>query len=180
MALDVVVTAREVDTLICPYTGEKLEVHMVVQPGSVTYSAPKAFTLHEPVATMEELLLRASMRNGVTGSVPGKGPVICAYTGEPLRLRTLPDGRVCFTGGFNPRAMSESLGEFVYKASMRNGETEMKSPTEFRIHKSSKHRYLRKKEITPSADTMATAEKITEQTGLYKKSVRGASLGKRK
>jgi hypothetical protein len=167
--VDVVVTAPEAAEVKCPYTGKRMEVHMVVQPGSVVFSAPDAFTLSEPVGTMEELLLRASMRNGMTGSVPKGATQRCPYTGKTLRIREMPDGRVCFVGGFNPRAGSPSLGEFLYYATMRDGVPTRNRPECMKAERPSQVRYLKKKDVQPSQATMEVAERVAEESGLFQK-----------
>lgn len=176
MFTDVVVTDRKADGLRCPFTGNRLVVHMVVHPGSIVFNAPDAFTLAEPVDGLDTLFMRASMRNGVSGAAPVEGPVRDPYTGETLTLKTLPDGRVCYVGGFNPRAACESLDRFVYMASMRDGRTDMPPPAEFVVEKPGVSRCLKHKSIDVSQDTVAAAEAAVDKAGLVKKSVRGASI----
>lgn len=125
----VIVTADEVSKLTCPYTGKPLVVHMDVAPGSITFSAPDAFSIHEPVADHATLMRRLSMRNGIEGAVKGGDILFDAYTGERLRFRDFPDGKVAVCGGFNPRAAKLDLSEFAYFASMRNGKTDRKKPS---------------------------------------------------
>lgn len=115
------VTVSEASGLVCPYTGRPLEVHMNVAPGSITFNAPDAFCVQQPVDSVEILLDRLSMRNGVAGSVSGDAMMRDAYTGEILRIRDLPGGKVAAAGGFNPRAAKQSVEEFAYYASMRAG-----------------------------------------------------------
>lgn len=122
------VTVSEAANLTCPYTGLPLEVHMNVAPGSITFSAPDAFCVQEPVASYEVLMDRLSMRNGIAGVVEGNEMMKDAYTGEILQIRELPDGRVAVRGGFNPRAAKESVEEFAYYASMRGGKTDRRKP----------------------------------------------------
>lgn len=124
----VIVTADEVVGLVCPFTGKPLVVHMNVAPGSVTFSAPDAFSVHEPVKDYDTLMRRLSMRNGVEGIVTGGAAMIDPYSGEKFRFRELPDGRVTVCGGFNPRAVKFGLAEFVYSASMRGGKTDRRKP----------------------------------------------------
>lgn len=176
MFTDVVVTDRKATGLKCPFTGENLVVHMVVHPGSIVFNAPGAFTLAEPVDRLDTLFMRASMRNGVSGAAPVDGPVLDPYTGAPLALKTLPDGRVCYVGGFNPRAACESLDRFVYMASMRDGKTDMPPPGEFVVEKPRAVRYLKHKSVDVSQDTVDAAEAAVDKAGLVKKSVRGASI----
>lgn len=104
----------------CAYTGSVVDIYLTVAGGQVLYSCPKAFTLAEPVGTLQELQDRASMRNGVAG-VARTGDPVDAYTGKPLRLRVYPDGRFSYAGGFNPRRAFTDLDELLYYLTMRNG-----------------------------------------------------------
>ena len=103
--------------IVDPYTGDELVVEGVVRGPVVTFSAPDAFTLCEPQKDVRVLYARASMRNGVEGVVNREESLKCAYTGRPLRLERLGDGRWFFSGGFNPRRGYPSLAEFVRLAS---------------------------------------------------------------
>lgn len=167
--IDVVVTAPEASGVRCPFTGDPMEIHMVVQPGGVMFSAPDAFTLSEPVESYERLLLRATTRNGVSGAVPSNATPLCPYTGEALRLRELPDGRVCFVGGFNPRAGFKTLGEFLYRATMRDGVAVLDLPGEFDAEAPARRRFLKHKDIQPTQATMEVAEKVAEESGFFQK-----------
>ena len=114
--------------ITCPYTGESLDVYLVVRRGSVLYSCPDAFTLAEPVGDLAELQDRASMRNGVHGIADGSKKPACAYTGERLRLRVLPDGRYMYEGGFNSRRAFFDLDELLYYLTMRDGKATRARP----------------------------------------------------
>ena len=114
--------------LKCPYTGEGLDVYLTVVQGGVLYSCPHAFTLAEPVGSLAELQDRASMRNGVRGVADGAARPACAYTGERLLLRELPDGRYMYAGGFNPRRAFTDLDELLYYLTMRNGVATREKP----------------------------------------------------
>lgn len=103
--------------IIDPYTGDELVVEGVVRGSAVTFSAPAAFTLAEPQKDVRALYARASMRNGVEGVVSREESLKCAYTGKPLKLEHMKDGRWCLVGGFNPRRGYLSLAEFVRLAS---------------------------------------------------------------
>lgn len=105
----------------CPYTGDMLDVYLTVAAGGVLYSCPNAFSLAEPVGSLQQLQDRASMRNGVAGAADGARHPVDAYTGSPLKLRALPDGRYSYTGGFNPRRVFTDLDELLYYLTMRNG-----------------------------------------------------------
>lgn len=122
------VTAREASGVVCPFEGRPVEIYMHVQPGSITYSAPHAFSLQVPVEGLERLVDKATMRNGVAGAVGKSGLPKDPYTGETLSLRDFGDGRYCYTGGFNPRAARESLEELVYFLKMRDGKSPAPRP----------------------------------------------------
>lgn len=175
---DVIVTAAGADNIVCPFTGKKIVVHMFVHPGSVVFCAPDAFTLAEPVADLETLYLKASMRGGITSTIDRKN-VVDPYTGKQLKLRVFPDGRMSFVGGFNPRAAVDSLEKFMYMATQRGGIPVMDPPEGFSAEKVSRKRALRHKDLSVSQDTLDMAEKAVDRAGLVKKSVRGASIRSR-
>lgn len=156
----IAVTAPEAQRLRCPFTGKPLTVHMHISPGSVTFSAPDAFSLKVPRGSLKTLLDDASMRNGVYGAVTVDKAMTDPYTGEKLRVREFPDGRVCLIGGFNPRAAVSTLGEFIYRASMRDGVTDMTPPVSIKIEKPEAHRPEPKAEEEVSEETMEAAERI--------------------
>ena len=112
----------------CPYTGDTIDVYLSVSNGCILYSCPHAFSLAEPVGSLEELQDRASMRNGVHGAADGAKRPVCAYTGEDLRLRALPDGRFAYAGGFNPRRAFTDLDMLLYYLTMRDGEATRQKP----------------------------------------------------
>lgn len=160
---DVVVTARIAERLFCPYTGKKVEVHMYVQPGSITFCAPGAFTLSEPVDSMKVLLQRSTMRNGVSGVVPVSKGAVDLFTGRRLQVREFPDGRCCYVGGFNPRAACPTLGEFVYRYTMRDGKATMPKPKEMKAERVERRPPPPKKDVDPSAETVKAAEKAVDK-----------------
>lgn len=160
---DVVVTSSLVEGLICPFTGKPLEVHMTVQPGLIFFSAPDAFSLREPVHGLDQLMLRASMRNGIEGVVSGKASMIDPYTGNPLVLHEAGDGTCFFSGGFNPRCGYGSLNEFVYYASMRMGKSKIQKPeANSQVTEVKKHRRLKEKVIEPSQPALEVAERLVD------------------
>ena len=164
---DVVVTVRSVERLFCPYTGKHVEVHMLVQPGSIVFCAPAAFTLAEPVKGLDNLIRRSTMRDGVTGVVSNAEGMVDAYTGKKLRLRSLGDDMFCFVGGFNPRAACGSLEEFIYRFTMRDGKPHVDPPSEFAVETTVRAREPRQKSVDVSAETLAAAEKAAEASGMF-------------
>ena len=161
---DVIVTSDLVKDLVCPFTGKPLEVHMIIQPGMILYSAPDAFSLREPVQGLNQVLNRASMRNGIEGVVSGKDAMIDPYTGEALTLHAGGDSVCFFSGGFNPRRGYSSLEEFVYYASMRMGKSKIQKPGSIdQVVEVKKHRHLKEKVVEPSQPSLEVAEKLIDR-----------------
>ena len=128
--MTVKVTSKLVQGLVDGYTGEPLEVHMTVTRGSPPlYNCPDAFSVHAPHDTLESLQDDVSMQDGVRGVRDRVNPVD-VYTGERLKLRTMPDGRFCYAGGLNPRRAFRSLDELLYFLTMRAGESRFPKPGE--------------------------------------------------
>lgn len=155
----ITVTAPEVQNLRCPFTGRKLVVQMHVNPGSVTFSAPDAFSLKAPRKCLNDLLDDASQRNGVFGAVARDSAWVDPYTGERFQLRELPDGSVFFTGGFNPRMACKTLGEFIYRATMRDGHTDMEPPAGLVAEKPTGTRTPSAVDTTPDDAVMEAADR---------------------
>lgn len=119
--VDVVCTAPEFKALRCPYTGDPLEVRMLVVPGSPPrFHAPDAYSPAIPRPTPDEAYRLWNRVDGVEGLKSGK-PVTCAYTGKVLSATSGPDGHA-FAGGFDPR-MFHSREDFLRLASSRDGVT---------------------------------------------------------
>lgn len=117
--VDVVCTADEFKDLRCPYTGEPLEVRMLIVPGQPPrFHAPSAYSPAEPCSSPEEAYRRWNRVDGVEG-LKSDTPVVCAYTGAPLSPAHCPDGYF-FNGGFDPR-MFHSREDFLRLASSRGG-----------------------------------------------------------
>lgn len=117
---DVIVNSELARGLVCPFTKRPLVVHLRVLPGVTLFCAPDAFSLYEP-CEITTLYLRASMRDGVAGSVLGDDRLIDPYTGKRMEIKPAGPGLYYFSGGFNPRAGVTTLAAFVAAASMRNG-----------------------------------------------------------
>ena len=166
---DVVVTTRSVERLFCPYTGKLVEVHMIVQPGSIVFCAPTAFTLAEPVEGIDNLIRRSTMRNGVTGVVTPSEGAKDVYTGETLRMRDFGDGRFSFVGGFNPRAACQSLDEFLYRFTMRAGVPTIPPPEDMKVEAVVRTRRPRSRQVAVSQTTLEAAEKAAEASGAFER-----------
>lgn len=156
------VTAPRALRIKCPYTGEVIDVCLTVGPSGVWYSCPDAFTLSEPVATLLDLQDRASMRNGVRGSVDGAIHPKCAYTGKKLFLQMLPDGRFMYKGGFNPRRAFTDLDELLYWLTMRDGVATRELPAGLAPVESVREPPKARADarITPSGATLETMENL--------------------
>ena len=149
----------------CPYTEDVLDVYITVGKGSVLYSCPGAFTLAEPVGSLAELQDRASMRNGVHGAADGAKKPKCAYTGESLRMRVLPDGRYMYEGGFNPRRAFFDLDELLYYLTMRGGKASRARPAGLRPVEAVREPPPRRPDgrVSPSDATLEAMEKVAAE-----------------
>lgn len=126
--MTVKVTSKLVEGLTDGFTGEPLEVVMTVTAGvPPLYNCPDAFSVHVPHETLESLQDDVSMEKGIRGLRDAVHPK-CPYTGEPLLLRTFPDGRFAYKGGLNPRVAYKSLEELRYWLSMRDGKSPYAKP----------------------------------------------------
>ena len=119
MAQEVKVTADEFRKLENPYTGKPMDVYMLVGAGPVPlfHCGPDEYRTQSPFETAELAKLAWSRKDGVEGG--RSGPVVCAYTGEPLSADATPDG-FAFSGGFDPRVL-RSREWFLHFAAMRGG-----------------------------------------------------------
>lgn len=127
--MTVKVTSLLVKDLSDGFTGEPLEVYMTVAKGSPpVYNCPNAFSVHVPQESLELLQDDVSMKDGIRGIRDKVNPVD-PYTGKPLKVRVMPDGRFCYVGGLNPRRAFMSLAELVYHLSMRDGKSPYPAPS---------------------------------------------------
>lgn len=86
-------TCPEVQGLKDPFTGRDLVVYAHVCDGVVTYSAPDATSLRVPQLTVDRLMKRASMRDGLVGAADEDERMKNPYDGEPSCLSpTMTDG----------------------------------------------------------------------------------------
>lgn len=119
--VDVLCSAPEFRALRCAYTGEPLEVYMLVRPGSQPlYHAPRAYSPSVPFPTAEQAYRAWNRVDGVEGVKTGT-PIVCAYTGKVLAAAKTSDGHF-FRGGFDPR-MFHSRDDFLRLATSRGGES---------------------------------------------------------
>ncbi len=98
-----------------PYDGSKLAVVMTVGRGAPLFAAPRAKSPAARFPAAEER------------DAAWRGPLVCAYTGEPLEPVSDEFGH-SFSGGFDPRRF-RPRAEFLYYATMRGGRSAYASPS---------------------------------------------------
>ena len=109
-----------------PYTGEVMRVKMSTSPtGRIRFFVPDTYSPTNVYPTAKEPYRHWNSANGVEGITDGK-PIVCAYTGEPLKLVKTSDG-YCYEGGFNIHMMLDRQ-TFLHFATMRNGVSEYPLP----------------------------------------------------
>lgn len=119
-------TAEKFRNLVNPYTGEPVEVKMLLRDnGGPLFFAPDTFSTTDYYPSVAELINSWDRVNGL-GGTKSRDVIRCAYTGEPLRIEENVAG-FHFVGGFSPRALTTD-DEFLYYATMRNGVPIMKKP----------------------------------------------------
>lgn len=161
--VDVVCTAPEFKALRCPYTGDPLEVRMLVVPGSPPrFHAPDAYSPAIPRPTPDEAYRLWNRVDGVEG-LKSDTPVVCAYTGVPLSPAHCPDGYF-FNGGFDPR-MFHSREGFLRLASSRGG-VSPRSGADSRVEAvppDMTPEKPRKTDTDPTDEALHIAEKVLEK-----------------
>lgn len=130
MTTNVIVTSRDFEGLVNPYTGEPMRVKMVVGCGpEPLFHAPDTFStndLQKSTNRLYELWSRVNGRQGLRSGIPK-----CAYTGEPLTVAEF-DGGYHFIGGFNPKVLMPR-DKFLYYATMRDGKAVRPEPSPVNI-----------------------------------------------
>lgn len=120
MSLNAPATNRFFHGLKCPYTGKPITVRVVAHGRrKPTYFSPDAYDPSIMNMSSEDLLQKASMRNGVIGVVQGD-KLACPYTGEKLTLVRLGEG-FALNGGFSPTSLHADAAEFGRKLLTRKG-----------------------------------------------------------
>ena len=110
-----------------PYTGEIIRVKMSTSStGAIRFFAPDTYSPTNVYPTAKEAYRNWNRVNGVEGVKDGK-PIVCAYTGRPLRLVKTDDG-FCYEGGFNIHLMYDRP-TFLHFATMRDGVSEYPEPS---------------------------------------------------
>lgn len=113
--------ATQYQGLVDPITGSELAVMMTDNDGRITYRCPTATSLMSPRANVAELLRVLSTRNGIVGAADSQDSMRCPYTGRPLSMQTLSDGRAFAIGAFDPTIPNPDIFNFLYNLKMRGG-----------------------------------------------------------
>lgn len=89
------------------YTGEPVEVEMVIAPGGrpLFHAAKRTYSTSDLFPTFEAAREAWNRRDGVSGLKGPSAPMTCAYTGAPLSPVRTPRG-VYLTGGFDPNLLA--------------------------------------------------------------------------
>lgn len=113
------------ESLVNPYTGERIATVMSVAGGRIRFRAPDTYSTSDYFPTAEDAYRHYNRVNGTEGLRSGK-PIVCAYTGRPLTLEHDEYG-YRYSGGFNPK-LFYTRDEWMYYASMRGGSTRYPMP----------------------------------------------------
>ena len=128
-------SGQRFDGLLNPYTGKPLRPKMAVTAqGRIRFFAPDTYSPAQPFPTANAAFRAWNRVNGVEGLKDGS-PIVCAWTGRPLKL--VHDGEGWhYEGGYDPHLMF-SRAEFLYYATMRDGRSEYPEPgkKELRVDK---------------------------------------------
>jgi len=118
--------------IVNPYTGEPVEVKMLVRErGTPLFFAPDTYSTADFFPTAAQALDMWDRVDGVGGMKP-RTSLKCAYTGEDLRVEEVPGVGFHLVGGFNPKALA-SDEEFLYLATMRDGKAARPKPAPCRV-----------------------------------------------
>lgn len=130
MATRVKCTGAAYRGLMNRYTGKPVTVEMIVSPGSVPmfHAWPRTYSTADVFPTFEDARRMWDREDGVFGTKGKAAPLVCAYSGEPLRPVRLADGRWTFDGGFDPN-MLHTREEFLGYMRMRDGVPPLPSAT---------------------------------------------------
>lgn len=101
------------------YTGEPLGAKMsVTATGRMRYFAPDTYSPSDFFPTAKDAYRAWNRVDGVEGLKDGQ-PLVCAYTGDPLKLVHSENGWH-YEGGFDPHLL-RNRAEFLRFATMRAG-----------------------------------------------------------
>lgn len=114
------------DKILNPYTGKPLRPKMSVSGrGRIKFFAPDTYSPAQPFPTAKDAFRAWNRVDGVEG-LKDHQPITCAWTGRAMKLVHDADG-YHYEGGYDPHMMLER-GDFLYFATMRNGESEYPKP----------------------------------------------------
>lgn len=114
------VTANGFRDLRNPYTGEPMNVKMLVGSGEPMFFCPDTYSTAERFPDGRTMYNMWCRTGGVLSTKVGE-PLRCAYTGEFLQPAEDAGGHY-FKGGFDPR-IPRTRRQFLHFAWMRNGES---------------------------------------------------------
>lgn len=158
-----------------PYTGEAVEVEMVIPAGGVPlfHSARRTYSTSDVFPTFEEARAAWDRKDGVSGLKGPSAPMTCAYTGEPLSPVRTPRG-VYLTGGFDPNLLAPRE-EFLAK--MRGEKPRPPARVE-PVRRTQARRSRPQAELTDGS--MAVVEDAARKSGVRISSGRVSMAGKRR
>lgn len=156
------------DKLRDPYSGEPLGAKMYVNRGRTLFSAPSAYSVRDRFPTARDAYRAWNRVDGVEGLKDGK-PIVCAYTGEALRLAHDEDGWY-YEGGFDPHMLLPRQ-KFLHFATMRGGRTDVPAEEPGRVDAPARvgrptenmRKHAEQQRVEPDDESIATAERIMEQ-----------------
>lgn len=115
---EVLVTSKDFENLVNPYTGQRMVVKMAIgfgdEPMFHSVNTYSTADLQKSTRELFNLWGRVDGRGGLRSGKPK-----CAYTGEPLAAKEI-GGLYRFDGGFDPKVY-RTREEFLYYATMRDG-----------------------------------------------------------
>ncbi len=124
-------TGPTFDGLENPYTGKPLGAKMsVTKTGRMRFFAPDTYSTSDFYPTAKDAYRAWNRANGVEGLKDGQ-PIVCAYTGDPLKLVHSEDGWR-YEGGFDPHLL-RTRAEFLRLATMRGGVATRDAAPETRV-----------------------------------------------
>ena len=113
--------------IVNPYTGEPVEVKMVVRAqGAPLFFAPDTYSTSDFFPTAQQAIDMWDRVDGVGGMKP-RTAMKCAYTGEDLHVEEVPGVGFHLVGGFNPKALVADE-ELLYRLTMRDGKATRPAP----------------------------------------------------
>lgn len=104
-----------------PYTGEVMTFKMVLGNGAPRVYSDNAFSPTAEYDSSEKAFLAIHTRDGMAGAIADHEPVLCPYSGVPMRL-VASEGSYRWVGGFDPTLPIYEAPDFINRVRQRNGE----------------------------------------------------------